>query len=160
MSDLAPPSPEDNRGRVGPVARTLGFAGLLPQFAAVWLSWHGRPEFGPGPGHQFAYIYGALILSFVGGMWWGVAMRRTTGQNRLVTIAVMPSLVAFFIAFAFSLYGGTFRIPLFVLGAALILTLPIDRHLFHTGEAPIGWMALRVPLSIGLGVLTILAGLA
>ena len=39
-----------------------------------------------------------------------------------------------------------------------MLTLPVDRRFVATGEAPVGWMALRVPLSLGLGLLTIAAG--
>ena len=45
------------------------------------------------------------------------------------------------------------------LGGAILLTLPVDRHLVATGEAPANWMKLRMPLSLGLGGLTIAAGL-
>ena len=157
--DPAPLANPDRRGQVGPVARALGFAGLLPQFAAVWLAWM-PGALGPGTGQQFAFGYGALILSFLGGSWWGFAMGRFRGQGRMVAVAVLPSLVAFGIAIGTNLFGGTMRLALVALGSAIILTLPVDRHLFGTGEAPAGWMALRVPLSIGLGVLTMLAGFA
>jgi hypothetical protein len=40
-----------------------------------------------------------------------------------------------------------------------MLTLPVDRRLVATGEAPTGWMGLRVPLSLGLATLTILAAM-
>jgi hypothetical protein len=39
-----------------------------------------------------------------------------------------------------------------------MLTLLVDRHLMNRGDAPPDWMRLRTPLSLGLGALTILAG--
>ena len=43
-------------------------------------------------------------------------------------------------------------------GSAVALTLLVDRRLVASGDTPVGWMRLRVPLSLGLGGLTILAG--
>ena len=151
---------------VGRTAYVLGFAGLLPPIAAVALIASGRGD--PTVmawvpmlvGYALALIHAATILSFLGGIWWGFAMRRAAGQGRLVAIAVLPSLVA---AACVGWAAGTFQsggpLPLIVLGSAVLLTLPVDRHLAATGEAPAGWMRLRVPLSLGLGTLTIAAGL-
>ena len=44
-----------------------------------------------------------------------------------------------------------------VLTLAVIGALLVDRALVRAGIAPPGWMALRVPLSLGLGVLTLAA---
>ncbi|MDP1027210.1 DUF3429 domain-containing protein [Sphingomonas sp. KR1UV-12] len=153
--------------RVGGVAKALGFAGLLPQIAAVLLMVLGSRSAGDMggilalAGYWLAMIYGALILSFLGGIWWGFAMRRTEGQGRLVTVAVVPSLVAFamLIAASWTLPHLPQAWPAMVLGSAILLTLVVDRHLVSTSEVPAGWMALRVPLSSGLGGLTIVAGI-
>jgi hypothetical protein len=142
-------------GRVGPAAFALGFAGLLPQVAAFVSAVLGD-EYRIGA--FLAYAYGSLILSFLGGMWWGFAMRREEGQGRLAAVAVVPSLAALAIGVATSV-RGTHALSLVLLGSAILLTLPVDRHLVRTGEAPANWMRLRVPLSVGLGGLTILAGL-
>ncbi len=135
---------------VGRAAFALGFAGLLPQAAAALLAGLGYPV-----GGMVAVAYGALILSFLGGMWWGLAMYLRRGQAVLVTLAVVPSLVAgALVALALiHLPGG-----LVALGSAILLTLPVDRRLVARGAAPANWMSLRVPLSTGLGVLTIIAG--
>lgn len=151
--------------RVGPTAYALGLAGLLPQIAAVVLILIGRRD--PTDlawipvlmGYGLALLYGGLILSFLGGIWWSVAMRRTEGQAALAALAVLPSLIALTcIAAAAAAFPGT---PLpwsgVALGSAIMLTLLVDRRLVGTGEAPIGWMKLRAPLSLGLGSLTILA---
>jgi len=149
--------------QVGPGARLLGFAGLLPQGAAVAMVIAGHREGGidrgiaHGLGQAIALGYGALILSFLGGIWWGFTMRREAGQARLAMAAVVPSLVAAALLVAIGATGQP-GWGLVGLGSAILLTLPVDRHLVATGEAPAGWMRLRVPLSVGLGVLTIVAG--
>ncbi|WP_375402110.1 DUF3429 domain-containing protein [uncultured Sphingomonas sp.] len=137
--------------------RLLGFAGLLPQLVAAALvaSGRGEPFFF---GRVLALVYGIIILSFLGGVWWGFAVRRTTGQGALAAIAVLPSLagVALMIATQF---GLPLPRALVTLGTLIALTPVVDRRLVATGEAPAGWMRLRAPLSLGLGGLTILAGL-
>jgi hypothetical protein len=135
---------------VGHAAFALGFAGLLPQAAAALLA-----GLGYSSGGMIALGYGALILSFLGGMWWGFAMFLRLGQPLLVALAVVPSLVAGAILALASVH---LPIALVVLGSAILLTLPVDRSLVARGIAPANWMRLRVPLSVGLGALTIAAG--
>lgn len=139
-------------GRVGPVARALGFAGLLPQMAiVVWVA------LGHWDAWVLATIYAIAILSFLGGTWWGLAMRSQQHQPVLTALAVVPSLAAVGLAVAtFALWGSGW--DLVAIGAALLLTLLVDRWITRIGIAPEGWMRLRVPLSTGLGALTILAG--
>ncbi len=152
--------------RVGGTAKLLGFAGLLPQGAAVLLMLLARGSYGDLgglltlAGYGIAVAYGALILSFLGGIWWGYAMRREGGQGALAVLAVVPSLVAFacMIAAVWTLPHEPSPWPALVLGSAIMLTLPVDRRLVRDGEAPANWMSLRVPLSVGLGSLTIAAG--
>lgn len=151
---------------VGRTALLLGIAGLLPPIAGVALIALGKrdpSDMAWAPllaGYAIVLVYGAAILSFLGGIWWGFAMRRSVGQARLAALAVLPSLVAVACVVAAALtfqHGGPW--PVIALGVAIVLTLPVDRHLVATGEAPANWMRLRVPLSLGLGGLTIAAGL-
>lgn len=142
--------------RVAPEARLLGYAGLLPQIAAVVLLAGGSPIVGR-LGAMLAFGYGALILSFLGGIWWGFAVKRESRQTQLLVAAVLPSLVALALGIGATVRGDMGR-SLVGLGLAILLTLMVDRRLVESGEAPVGWMALRVPLSVGLGVLTIVAG--
>lgn len=136
-----------------PAARLLGFAGLLPPFALVGLQFV-RPD----PGWSLlAFAYAALILSFLGGIWWGVAAGRRASGAELFVIAVTPTLVAMALLID-ALTRMSIRWPLVLLGSAIMLTLFVDRHLTRRGDVPPDWMRLRVPLSIGLGALTILTG--
>lgn len=140
------------RGRVGPVARALGFAGLLPQAGAVgWMMLGHRADW------LIATIYALAILSFLGGMWWGLAMRDQARQPLLAVVAVIPSLVAVALAVATAMTWGSGWV-LVAIGVVILLTLPVDRWLVRIAAAPEGWMALRVPLAVGLGALTIVAG--
>ena len=150
-------------GKVGPVARALGFAGLLPQVAAVAalsaavLQPSAFAGFA-GPAAAVALIYPLVIFSFLGGMWWGLGMRAEARQPAIVAVAVVPSLTALAL-FAALVAVRDPRWAFVALGSAILLTLLVDRWLVRAGVAPEGWMRLRVPLSVGLGGLTILAGL-
>ncbi len=138
-------------------ARLLGYAGLAPQVAAVavlasgsaW--WHFTAL-------SIAYAYAALILSFLGGMWWGIA---AAGGDRsppwLWAAAVAPALIAL-ATFLPWVFGAEWPGPsLVATGAALLASLLVDRRLAAAGLVPRWWMALRLPLSAGLGLLTLVA---
>ena len=80
--------------RMPMAAALLGFAGALPFvfFAgALWLP----PPF---PSVPFAFsgglVYGAVILSFLGGIRWGTALGMGEGEHRSMTFAVsvLPAL--------------------------------------------------------------------
>ncbi|PAX07636.1 DUF3429 domain-containing protein [Sphingomonas lenta] len=135
-------------------AHLLGYAGLLPQIAAVVLVARGTEHHF---GEALAFGYAGLILSFLGGIWWGFAMRRHQGQGALAAVAVVPSLAV--LALGILIVLGGFAAALTGLGIAILATLLVDRRLVASGDAPPDWMSLRAPLSLGLGSLTILAGL-
>ena len=136
-------------------ARWLGFAGLAPQILLAVIAIAGPARFGPAAG-EAALAYSGTILSFIGGAWWGLASRPQTDVHWVVWIAaVIPSLIAFasIAAFAIGLPRGQ---SLLLTGASLFATLGIDYKLAASGVSPPGWLYLRVPLSLGLGSLTIL----
>lgn len=149
-----------------PVGRTtflLGLSGLLPQAAAlvviVVLKGHFSYEIA-ATARFGATIYAGGILSFLGGIWWGFAMRRDDGQGALVGVSVVPSLVAIgCIGWAALTLPDGATAPMVILGIAILLTLVVDRRLVTTGDAPANWLWLRVPLSIGLGAMTIAGAL-
>lgn len=142
-------------------ARLLGLAGLLPQIACLIVIYLG-PEEWRDAAYIAAALYAALILSFLGGTWWGLAAGAPAAERRsalgwLWVAAVLPSLVAF-ACLAPMLLGYWYAEPtLIMLGAALLVALAVDARLSNL--APRWWLSLRVPLSIGLGVLTMLIAL-
>ena len=143
-------------GGIPPIARLLGLSGLLPQLAAVALLLSGDPQ-SRFSALAIAYAYAAIILSFLGGLWWGLAARTDSPPRWLWFASVAPSLIALVTAWPW-MVGLRWPGPsLVVLGISLIAALLVDRALVKAGIAPPGWMKLRMPLSLGLGVLTMLA---
>lgn len=142
--------------------RWLGLAGLLPQFTCVAVLYAGPAEWREAA-LAIAFAYAALILSFLGGMWWGIAAAAPAAQRRrtlgwLWIAAVLPSLVALACFLPWALGWAWPEPSLVMLGGALLVSLGVDAKL--GALAPRWWLALRVPLSTGLGLATIAAALA
>lgn len=132
----------------------LGFAGLIPQISLTVVTILGPARYGPAAG-EAALAYAGTILSFIGGAWWGLASRSRTDIHWSIWIAaVIPSLIAFAAISALAI-GRPCGQSLLITGASLIATLGIDFKLSTSSATPLGWLGLRVPLSLGLGGLTI-----
>jgi len=126
-------------------AAWLGAFGLVP-FAAL----AGLLPFVPGDLKSdltYALLaYGAVILSFLGGVHWGLAIGSTrpaaaVALKRRLIWSVIPSLVAW------AALVVPARSGLFILAAAIVLMLVIDIRATRAGEAPAWYPKLRVPLS-------------
>ena len=143
--------------RVPIAAAMLGAAGLLPLILALFVRLAGGvyPDTPiPIVLGGLALSYAALILSFLGGIWWGVAATRATPElmPRLMAIAVVPSLIAWLVvamAWNFPATAST------TLGVTIALTPLVDRWLAQHGLVPAWWMKLRLPLSLALAALTL-----
>lgn len=146
------PAPQPGAPRL---AIGLGYAGLLPQAAAFAVVLGGSPDW-RFTALALAYAYAALIVSFLGGVWWGLAAQASGPVPRWVWIAaVMPSLVSLASAVPWSTGDAWPGPSLGLLGAVLLASLLVDRKLVRAALAPPWWLHLRMPLSIGLGVLTL-----
>jgi hypothetical protein len=136
-----------------PSLRTLGLAGLLPQIVAV-LVVLAMPDW-RWVALAAGWAYAALIFSFLGGMWWAIALVRSELPPRIHALAVAPSLIAFASFLPWTL-GWTWPGPsLMILGALLTLSYRVDRWISSVTPLPDGWIVLRTQLSLGLGALTI-----
>ncbi|MFD1034703.1 DUF3429 domain-containing protein [Sphingomonas hankookensis] len=137
-------------------ALLLGYAGLLPPMVGIAIR-----VIDPAKGGMMlalSLFYAALILSFLGGMWWGMAAARVTGaaMTLWLAVAVVPTLVA--LTAGAVLFASVVSAAAIV-AAGLLGSLLVDMALVRAGHAPPWWMKLRVPLSVGLAALTLLAGL-
>lgn len=135
-----------------PLAKWLGYAGLLPQLLAVvmlvddasfrWIAIAG------------GYGYAAFIFSFLGGVWWGLALNAVQAPRWIYLAAVAPSLIALASYLPWT-WGWDWPAPsLWILAIGLLLSPLVDRALGKTIALPNGWLRLRVHLSTGLGLLT------
>ena len=142
-------------GRLPSSARWLGSAGLLPQIFLAAIVLGGPARFSPAA-MGLALAYSALILSFIGGAWWGLASRQPANVHWSIWLAaVAPSLIAFAAIGVWAIDQSSGP-SLMVTGASLIGALGIDYKLAANGVSPPGWLRLRLPLSLGIGGLTIL----
>lgn len=122
-----------------PAAAILGLAGVIPFAAASLASFAGGAVGGFAQGALLAY--GAVILSFLGGIQWGFAVQCGRPDFPHLGISVVPSLVAW----AALLSGGA--AGLLLLAAAFAGVLAIDLRLTREGTAPAWYPRLRTMLT-------------
>jgi hypothetical protein len=132
-------NPVTNPSSPTPAALRLGHAGLLPFVVGAALVWAVRPD-----AHPYVTValsaYAAVIVSFLGGIHWGFAMRRSDAPASLAGWGVVPSLVAW-VAVVMPPYAG-----LIVLGAMLVACYLVDRRVYPVQGAA-GWLTLRFRLT-------------
>lgn len=142
--------------------RMLGLAGLLPQCACLLMLQLGPPVWRDAA-LLIGFAYAAVIFAFLGGTWWGIAAAAPAAERRqslgwLWVAAILPSLIGL-VLFLPWVFGWTWPEPsLAMLGGAILLSPAVDARLGPL--APRWWMSLRVPLSLGLGVATVLLALS
>ena len=121
-------------------ARQLGYAGAIPfvagalaclPFAGSLREW----------GVLLLLDYGAIILSFMGGVHWGAAMLRDDTSLAPLGKSVAPSLLAL----VATLIGG--RTGLFLLASGFAGLLFYDENETAVGRVPSWYPSLRRPLS-------------
>lgn len=140
--------------RVSESARALGYAGLLPQVAALLAVFKGGEW--AWTALALAYAYAALIFSFLGGIWWGIGIARPESPRWIFLVGVCPSLIGLGLWWPW-MAGWTWPGPeLIALGLCLAASPLVDMAI---GLKPDGWLALRRNLSIGLGALSVVIGL-
>ena len=131
----------------------LGLGGLIP-FWGLALALLLRGAFGLHPAAlDFALAtYAAIIISFLGGIRWGLAVRaEDIGGN--YAISVVPSLVAW------ALLAAPEPWRLALLGITALALGPFDLGLVRSGLAPQWFGRLRLILSTGAGVALLLGAL-
>ncbi|PHY12617.1 DUF3429 domain-containing protein [Caulobacter sp. B11] len=74
------------------VVLAYGLLGLIPFLAPPVLGWL-FPQWTPLAAEGLA-LYGGLILSFLGGARWAMAVRQAPVDGRIVSLAMLPTLVA------------------------------------------------------------------
>lgn len=121
-------------------ARLLGHAGLLPFVLGALLVWVGlAPDL-----HAFVTLalsaYAGIIVSFLGGIHWGLAFRHSAPPASLFIWGVVPSLVAW-LAVIMPPYAG-----LVVHGAMLAVCYLVDRRVYPV-QGIAHWLTLRFRLS-------------
>ncbi len=101
-------------------------------------------------------VYGVIILSFMGGAQWGIAMSRSNDATLLargLAISVLPALAAF------GLWFLPNRIALLGLSVAFVALLVYDVAMTRAGNAPDWYAKLRIQLTSAVIVCLLLAAM-
>ncbi len=132
------------------IAIVLGAAGLLP-FVLCSL---GALSLG-NDGARMALLglsaYGAVILSFLGGVHWGFGLEAGTAQTEAVRrsrfgLGVAPSLIGW--AGLLVTFVGLPKTGLLILAAGFAATTVVESRWAKAGLVPAGYMMLRWVLSV------------
>jgi hypothetical protein len=125
-----------------PLALKLGYAGLAPFVGGAALVWLVRPEVLPLATAMLS-AYAAVIVSFLGGVHWGLAMRPASqpAPPALLLWGVVPALLAW-PAVLMPAYAG-----LVAHGVVLVLCYLVDRRTYPRAGAA-GWLMLRWRLTL------------
>ena len=131
----------------------LGYGGLIPFLALL-------PASLLDPHHGVVwsdalYGYGAIILSFVGALHWGLAMTLPDLSERQRSALFAWSVVPALLAWPAFLFSPAFAAPLLVFG--FIAHYLQDRRLARLAALPDWYLPLRLRLS-SVAVICLLAG--
>lgn len=78
-------------------AQRLGYAGLIPFLA---FTFGGLLDIYADHSLRLFVIYSALILSFLGGVQWGIAMARDDSPTRQLRWSMLPTIIGLLLLFA------------------------------------------------------------
>ncbi|MFM2301814.1 MAG: hypothetical protein RLZZ84_1550 [Pseudomonadota bacterium] len=131
----------------------LGLSGLAPQALCVaFVAMSGQGEW---VGLAAGCFYAAVILSFLGGLWWMAGLLGGEARAWIYGLAVLPSLAGWAALMPWVL-GWSWPAPsLIALGALLLLSPLVDFAIARHLAFPPGWLRLRIAMAVGLGVLTL-----
>jgi len=126
------------------VVAWLGYGGLLPFIGTALVCWF-------EPSHRYFWLeillsYGAVILSFVGALHWGIAMVHPTAaglpMNRVYVWSMIPSLLGWLALLLPPVAGAT------VLIIGFLVQFRRDLRLARMLPLPTWYLPLRLQLTV------------
>ena len=121
-------------------ALRLGYLALLPFVLGALLVWGVRAD-----AHAYATAalsaYAAVVVAFLGGIHWGLAMRQQRPPSTLFTWGIVPALVAC-VAVVMQPYAG-----LVIHGVMIVACYLVDRKVYPV-QGVGAWLTLRFRLSV------------
>ncbi len=141
----------DATTRPGRTAWALGLAGLIPFVSLAALQSVSPPGWRMLAASALL-TYGAIIVSFLGGIHWGLAMRESKASVQWLIWGVTPSLLGWLAVVLDSPWGQC------VLALSLLLCLLVDQVAYPRSGLQ-GWLPLRRLLT-AVATASVLAGAA
>lgn len=137
--------------------RFLTLVALLPQAAFLLMALTEGEASWIAPVAAFAYA--AFIFSFLGGLWWGIALVSQPNQPLFFFVAILPMLVSFGLFMPWVWGWNWPGQQLIILGLAIMASFLVDWRLIGKATIIPGWLRLRIIASLGLGLMTVAIGI-
>ena len=133
----------ENNSKIYPqLAKLMGFGGLVPFAGCAVLMYSGSPSANIVALFANA-VYGAVILSFVGAVHWGLTMREDRSPYWYIW-SVIPAIMGWL-----SIVLLDIKISLLTLAIAFTLAWSVDRQASLQGLIPAWYMQMRHILTAG-----------
>ncbi len=132
--------PDSSAVPTAPLATGLGYLALIPFAVGATLVWSSNPDVHDLAARGLA-AYAAVVVSFIGGIHWGLAFTRPSPSPRSFVWGVIPALIAW--------PALLMRLPigLAVVAVTLVACYLVDRWAYvEAGVA--AWLPLRLRLTI------------
>ncbi|MGF1453787.1 MAG: DUF3429 domain-containing protein [Alphaproteobacteria bacterium] len=153
---------EHEPGRIPEPAAALGYLGALPFVVCATAIWLGAAEIRE-PIVTLIAALGAVLLAFMGGVRWGLAMGDEGGPGFLALgISVTPAIISGVALLLIILGPGAITTTAAALGLLVVSLLALlwsDLAATCAGDAPEWYPGLRIPLT-ALVVVSLIASLA
>jgi len=133
-----------NINRTSFVPRLLGYLGLLPFIIPTFFLFYDHHHFMVWGNVLISYA--AVILSFLGAVYWGVAMivieMSIKKRNVMLSWSVIPSIVAWICLLIPQVYG------LIVMSVLFVISFLMDIQLTKSEAKPVWYIPLRFQLTV------------
>ena len=142
----SPRASDDDSPSPPAIALILGWAGVLPFWALALALTLGLEVPGIANVPAALVAYAAIILSFMAGVHWGLAMRAPDAPDgpaatRLMMLSVVPAIIAWFAVLAAA------QTALLILALLFTALLPVDLWAISHRLAPPWYRPLRLQLT-------------
>ena len=130
----------DDQASIETMGILLGYLGLLPFVAGAAAALLSN-ELAPIALQAFV-LYSLAILSFMGGVHWGLALISGTRQSARLLISVIPAIAAWICMITLPVH-----LTLSVLGGGFITQWVVDRPIFEELPIPTWYLEMRPRLA-------------
>ena len=135
------------------MAKTLGYAGLIPFVVFSTGTWMTLPLMDNA--HAALMTYAAIILSFMGAIYWGLAMSQNSSHANLqLAGSVVPALLGWLALLIPMLYGYG------LLALSFVVLYFADRLAGDKGLVPSWYLPMRLKLTTVVVACLVIAALS
>ncbi len=131
--------------------KTLTFLGTIPFLIALLIACYDHfnlvetfgfeVKFARFKSYMLAHTYGAVIVGFLAGIQWGVALNQIQHKGYFI-LSNLLTLLAWFSLFTFASFNGVMMVAV-----AIILAWVIDKNAYRSGLIPEWFWLLRTNIS-------------